>query len=89
MEKERPQRRYSLARQIDGVQKLFNVGTITEEEARNTTAILAIETLIRVEKGLQIYDADLAVGFLTRNWENIPQDIKSRLKKSDTLGGNK
>ncbi len=84
MEKERRQQTYSFTRQVDGVQKLFSAGTITEEDARNTIAILAIETLMRVERGLQIKDADMAVGFLTKNWAQIPTDIKSRLTRSNT-----
>lgn len=80
---------YSFSDLVNGVQKSLISGLITEREALLTTSIHAFIAITRIEKGVKVKDPELAVDFLTRNWDKIPQDLKLRFMKSDSPRENK
>lgn len=62
---------------VNGIGRLLNSKAITGDDAFLVTAVYAMESLERVEKGEIDPTAPLAIKFLEKNWERIPEDVKS------------
>lgn len=87
MEKYKPGvARSTFEEMVNGVCRLLNSKAITSNNAFSMTAVYAMESLKRIEAGEIDPTASLAVEFLKKNWERIPEDIKLRSIPEENKG---